>query len=122
MNSIYKNPIQPNIPNPVNLDAILQDLQQELNNLSWLSYSFGRARIAEELREGSSFIYPEVYKNDGSYRYIPMLPSRDYNNFCFFLVNDPIEFIKGYRTLTKVLINQQIPSNTLQILEPQTQR
>ena len=69
-----KNPIAPTIPNPIGLDAEIQDLQLAFASLPWLTKSFGRAREVNKI--------PMVYQ--GTSEYYPAMPNdalRAYSSF-----------------------------------------
>ena len=87
--------IKPNIvliPNPVGLDLALQELQIALSSVLEFKYIFGRAR-KNKLREGSKIhVIPEVYRSKE--KYINVLPNREYANYCFFVVSDPLRFLE----------------------------
>ena len=87
------DPINPIIQNPVNLDAVIQDIQLDLkSNLSWLDNSFGICELATKKISGQVITYPEVFANNERRRYVELFPSVDYGNFSFFVVKDPVNY------------------------------
>jgi len=66
----YATPTVPIPPNPVFIDATIVELQTLLGSITWLTYSFGRSYVKEEMRSGELTKQPFVYK--GSAEYLPV--------------------------------------------------
>jgi len=66
----YATPTVPIPPNPVFIDATIAELQTLLGSITWLTYSFGRSYVKEEMRSGELTKQPFVYK--GSAEYLPV--------------------------------------------------
>jgi hypothetical protein len=66
----YATPTVPIPPNPVFIDATIAELQTLLGSIPWLTYSFGRSYVKEEMRSGDLTKQPFVYK--GSAEYLPV--------------------------------------------------
>ena len=86
----YKLPIIIPIPDPVLLDELIQDIQQDFQaNLRWLEYAFGRAKPFND----NGFIEPRVFYSqttatkDGEYR--DVWPNDYWQSHCFFLSEGP---------------------------------
>jgi len=85
--SIYRNPINlPLLSYPVGIDVQIQELQEELSELTWLQFSFGRAFIGQdEQTKGKDYTYPMVYKGNGNYQ--DGSPNDNVISQSFFVVN-----------------------------------
>lgn len=90
----YKTPNIIPIPNPVLLDELIQEIQQDFQaNLPWLEYAFGRAKPFND----KGFIEPRVYygqttaKKEGEY--YSMLPNDYWKSHCFFVSDGPQSFL-----------------------------
>lgn len=80
---IYKQPTRPYL-----FDKIIQNLQDELGNLSWLDHIFGRAERLVKMKNGARYYTPNVYR--GKDDYIQLLPDNvELGNYCFFVLDDP---------------------------------
>lgn len=85
----YNNPNIPQIPNPVGLDAKIQDIQNTLSaSLPWLEKSFGRAwAFSEKDVNGKVSKIPKAYTGLGEY--INVLPNDNFKSQSFVIA-------KGY--------------------------
>ncbi len=89
----YKSPIILPIPDPILLDQLIQDIQQDFQaNLDWLEYAFGRAKPFND----NGFIEPRVFYSqttatkEGEYR--DVWPNDFWQSHCFFLTEGPEEY------------------------------
>ena len=88
----YKNPKVIAIPNPVNLDKAIFNIQTILSGLPWIEKVFGRAKILPTSDiEGTQKLEPMVYQ--GTSEYYSVLPNDALRSYCFFRVN-------GYRDVS----------------------
>ena len=78
-------------PNPVLLDAVIQDLQNALmTKLTWLDKAFGRAyKLVEHQPNSGKWVYPAAYTGQGEY--VSLNPNDKFGNFCWFDIYDPQE-------------------------------
>ena len=90
----FKTPNIILIPDPVGLDELIQDIQQDFQaNLPWLQYAFGRARPHND----DGVIEPRVYYSqttstkEGEYR--DVWPNDYWQSHCFFLSEGPQNYI-----------------------------
>lgn len=69
-------------------DRIIQDLQNALGGVSWLTHIFGRSERLVKMHDGVRKYTPNVYyKND---EYIQLLPDNTtLGNYCFFVLEEP---------------------------------
>lgn len=67
--------------NPTLVDALIVDLAEKLESLSWLNNIFGLAEMIERT-ELSHYKIP-AYRNSNA-DYIPLIPLGNYENYCFF--------------------------------------
>ena len=80
---IYKQPSRAYL-----FDRVIQDLQDALGSLPWLSHVFGRSERLVQLKDGMRRYSPNVYQGTGEY--ISLLPdNRKLGNYCFFVLEDP---------------------------------
>lgn len=79
----------PTIPEPQGADVIYNKIQVSLGLINWLEYSFGKAFIKKEIREGSVYVIPKVWA--GSNEYEAMIPNDTVKAF---------SFIEGFETET----------------------
>ena len=80
---IYKQPTRAYL-----FDRVIQDLQDALSSLSWLSHVFGRSERLVQLKDGVRKYSPNVYQGKGEY--ISLLPDNTkLGNYCFFVMEDP---------------------------------
>lgn len=80
---IYKQPTRAYL-----FDRVIQDLQDALGGLSWLSHVFGRSERLVQLKDGVRKYSPNVYQGKGEY--ISLLPDNTrLGNYCFFVMEDP---------------------------------
>ncbi len=97
MNS-FKNPLTPQIEEPVNIDRPIQELQNELATLGWLEKSFGRSFPSFRIDgSGKKLIYPEVWQGVGK-DLLNVMPNDNLKSQSFFKVEEPIqvaEFVPG---------------------------
>lgn len=78
----------PVIENPVMIDKVISHIQNEIAaKLDWLDYSFGRCQKLVKTMNGGEYIYPAVYA--GESEYVDVLPSEEYGNRTFFVIDDP---------------------------------
>lgn len=107
----YLNPQIPVIPNPINLDAAIADLQALLGQLPWLERVYGRATtgITRTFMGGKEYRYPEVYAGKGAYMLLE--PNNYLSAHAFFRVEgsqQPVDwkpFIKNsYRQTISIII------------------
>ena len=102
----------PNIPvatNPVEIDAAIIDILDELNTqLSWLSNGYGRAYKNRDARNGGILFFPEVYlgTQNNSQRYLNVTPDNDKGGSCFFFVSR--ETITEFQTGMYGYLNYQV--------------
>lgn len=102
----------PNIPvatNPVEIDAAIIDILDELNNqLSWLSNGYGRAYKNRDARNGGILFFPEIYlgTQNNSQRYLNVTPDNDKGGSCFFFVSR--ETITEFQTGMYGYLNYQV--------------
>jgi len=92
--SIVKYLPPPKFDNPVLVDAVIQDIQTafEVDLVAWLQYVYPKAKIGVGKNADESVAtYPQVYKNDGSGKYLDIRPRSETRSFIFFEVNDPSE-------------------------------
>ncbi|HET8839745.1 MAG TPA: hypothetical protein VFM82_12215 [Flavobacteriaceae bacterium] len=84
-----QNPEIPTELQPIEIDAVIQDLQAKLDtNLDWLTHSYGRAYRNIKRKDGKTMYFPEVYigKEKGKYSYHRVTPDNDKKGTCFFVV------------------------------------
>jgi len=82
----YSSPKTPTITSPVLLDKRIQSLQIALSALSWLDYSFARARLQTKETEQQGLVsYPEVFQGDGL-DWQDVFPNDILKSFCFWYV------------------------------------
>lgn len=82
-------------------DRVIQDLQDALGALSWLSHVFGRSERLVQLKDGIRKYSPNVYR--GKDDYISLLPDNTYlGNYCFFVLDDPQTVSVPLQTLNRV--------------------
>ena len=102
----------PNIPvatNPVEIDAAIIDILDELNTqLSWLSNGYGRAYKNRDARNGGILFFPEIYlgTQNNSQRYLNVTPDNDKGGSCFFFVSR--ETITEFQTGMYGHLNYQV--------------
>lgn len=96
----YKQPINlPLLTAPLGVDKVIQDLQIELGDLSWLEYSFGRAFIGRDKQQaGRDYNYPMVYSGDANY--YDASPNDNVISQSFFVIDGDYNF-------NNYLINEQ---------------
>lgn len=93
---IYKQPTRPYL-----FDRVIQDLQEALGSLSWLTHIFGRAERLVKMKDGVRYYTPNVYH--GRDEYIQLLPdNKALGNYCFFTVDDPQTVSVPYGTSNRV--------------------
>ena len=81
---IYKQPAS----NPKWFDKTIQNLQDALGGLSWLSHVFGRCERLAKVVNGQRRYTPNVYR--GRDEYILLTPDNtDLGNYCFFVMEEP---------------------------------
>ena len=80
----YKTPSIPVVPNPVFIDKAIQEIQNLLGALNWLTYSFGRSYNKVEFANGSRTKVPMVYK--GNSEYLPVQFNDNLQAQSFFVV------------------------------------
>lgn len=74
----------PYLTSPKLTDAIVQQLQTSLHELTWLEYIFPIAEVNED-DDGNT--YPVCYLEDGTWEYEALLPDDDVKSFSFFIDN-----------------------------------
>ena len=81
---IYKQPTRPYL-----FDKPIQDLQDALGGISWLTHIFGRSeRLTRTGVNGQRITTPNVYYGKGDYE--PLMPDNTaLGNYCFFVMEDP---------------------------------
>lgn len=91
----------PKMPNPRLVDKVIVDLQDGLKaNLSWLNYSFGRAQVLTKIENKKKVKTPNIYIGDqpeyirDTNDYIQVIPDDIIQNYSFFLVEDPQEYVR----------------------------
>lgn len=96
----YKQPINLHLLTaPLGVDKVIQDLQIELGDLSWLEYSFGRAFIGrDKAQAGRDYNYPMVYSGDA--QYYDASPNDNIISQSFFVIDGDYNF-------NDYLINEQ---------------
>ena len=96
----YKNPINlPLLTAPLGVDKVIQDLQIQLSELSWLDYSFGRAFIGKDNQQGGrDYTYPMLYS--GNANYYDASPNDNIISQSFFVIDGDYSF-------NNYLINEQ---------------
>lgn len=93
---IYKQPQRAYL-----FDRVIQDLQDALGELSWLSHVFGRSERLVQMKDGIRKYTPNVYR--GKDDYISLLPDNTYlGNYCFFVLEDPQTVSVPLQTLNRV--------------------
>lgn len=92
----------PNIPNklePVEIDAVIQDIQTKLDtNLDWLTHDYARAYRHIERKDGKYLYFPEVYigKKGNKYNYHRVTPDNDKKGMAFFVVGrEEVDFYQN---------------------------
>lgn len=96
----YKQPINlPLLTAPLGVDKVIQDLQIQLSDISWLEYSFGRAFIGRDNQQaGRDSNYPMVYS--GEAQYYDASPNDNIISQSFFVIDGDYNF-------NNYLINEQ---------------
>jgi hypothetical protein len=80
---VYKKPTRPYL-----FDRVIQDLQDALSELSWLTHIFGRCERLVKIKDGVRCFTPNVYY--GKDEYIQLLPdNKALGNYCFFVMEEP---------------------------------
>lgn len=80
---IYKQPQRAYL-----FDKVIQDLQDALGGIGWLSHIFGRAERLVKRAEGRNYYTPNVYL--GKDEYYSLLPdNRALGNYAFFVMEEP---------------------------------
>ena len=80
---IYKKPTRPYL-----FDKVIQDLQDALSELPWLTHIFGRCERLVKIKDGVRCFTPNVYY--GKDEYIQLLPdNKALGNYCFFVMEEP---------------------------------
>lgn len=78
----------PKPTNPVLIDRVLASLQDILYaKLSWLDFAFGKIQRLVAQRDSKDWFYPGAYA--GTSEYVNLLPSNQFGNYSFFVINDP---------------------------------
>jgi hypothetical protein len=75
------------IPNPINLDRAIQEIQNALSLLTWLKKPYGRARVIPELLDGKTILLPKVYS--GQKEYLNIFLNDNVDASCWFQVMGP---------------------------------
>ena len=86
---LLQNPNIPMSTNPIEIDAVIQDLQTKFDaNISWLSHPYGRVYRNLDSTTGGTLFFPEAYigVQNGSYRYVKLTPDNDKKGQCLFYV------------------------------------
>jgi hypothetical protein len=87
---------------PVLFDQLIGEAQDILaTELSWLTHIFGKSQKLVREREKKEYNYPGIFVD--TKKYIDMLPTNEYGNFSFWIVEDPqnIDFRKNrFGTIT----------------------
>jgi hypothetical protein len=88
-----KNPTVVPVPNPIDLDLGIADLQNRLSAITWLTKIFGRAREITRKSEDGKTVQriPMVYQSDGEY--YPALPNDALSAYSFFVAGQPRSFV-----------------------------
>ena len=74
--------------NPVAIDLVFGQIQTAVAaEFTWLDHAFGKSQLLATKQNKKEYKYPAVhYKNN---KYLDMLPSKEYGNTCWFIVDDP---------------------------------
>ncbi|MCC3156435.1 hypothetical protein LJ737_04255 [Hymenobacter sp. 15J16-1T3B] len=84
----YSAPTAPTLPNPVGLDAKIQQVQLALAaGLPWLAVSYGKAYRGSRSVNSKTVYFPEVYHAAGEYR--DVLPNDNVQAQSFLYPKDP---------------------------------
>lgn len=93
---IYKQPARPYL-----FDRVIQNLQDALGGLSWLTHVFGRSERLVKMADGRKIFFPAVYY--GNNEYIQLLPDNtELGNFVFFILDEPQVVTVPFATLNRV--------------------
>lgn len=89
----YTDPIQHVIANPVLVDKEIKDIQTEMDKITWLELSFGRAFKHSRLVSGTKVFYPAIFqaKNKDYYDAYPNDHIKSYS-FVFVDPSSVVEF------------------------------
>jgi len=83
----YKKPTIHKIPNPINLDAGIEAIQNKLSNIPWLETIYARAFILPGSEEGRPKHEPKAYV--GQKGYASVMPNDNVTANSFFYVTSP---------------------------------
>lgn len=139
MSNRFKNPLTPQIAEPVNIDRPIQEMQLALAQLGWLEKSFGRAYNSYKTVTGplgqTTKAYPEVWQGLGL-DLLEVLPNDNLKSQSFFRVHEPQEVIDyvmdGYSVMRATVsiifwfnlkeIDPTIDYRYIELLKAQVQR
>lgn len=76
--------------NPSLFDIPIGEAQDILStDIVWLTHIFGKSQKLVKLRDKRKYTYPGTFVHGSQEKYIDLLPTKEYGNFCFFTVSDP---------------------------------
>ena len=75
-------------PSPCLVEDTILDLRQALeDNCTWLEESYPLAFVGEVIKGDVTHKFPRIYRNDGSNKYIDVMPDKKLKAFSFFELN-----------------------------------
>jgi len=86
-------PAAPKPENPVFIDKVIAQVQDSLiSELSWLDHAFGQSQRLVKRKGSKEYQYPAAHVGKGKYE--SLLPDNRFQNFSFFIIEDPqtVEF------------------------------
>jgi len=75
----------PTIPNAQGIDEAFNEIQSVMAGISWMDAAYSRAKVMQEVREGTSYTIAKVY--DGKRNWIPIEPNDTLKAFSFSYIN-----------------------------------
>ena len=86
----YTTPNQHEISSGILLDAKIAEIQEALDGISWLQYSFARAykHAQRNVESGAKVYFPAVYQNAGK-DYLNVFPNDNLTSQSFVYVRQP---------------------------------
>ena len=86
------------------LDQIISDVQEVLaTELTFLDHVFGKVQVATQNKLKRKQTYPAAfYQTESRDRYLDLTPSKEYGNYCFFVVDDDQEVETVNRLLYRI--------------------
>ena len=77
---------------PVLFDLVIGEMQDILAaELAWLNHAFGKSQKLVKTQDKKTYAYPGIFVHGDKHKYIDVLPTKEYGNFCFFIVSDQQE-------------------------------